>query len=141
MPRLQAASWIQFEAAKKLVAMAGLDLNKLFEQAQAKDFKPIELRVRLQAGVVSQLRPFVARNVLPPFCRGSGEAVLYRSMITPAGAAAVSRTLRAARAAAWEHAAWEWVAYFSLARSEEHTSELQSRFDLVCRLLLEKKKQ
>src|SRR5438067_6359512 len=28
-----------------------------------------------------------------------------------------------------------------LARSEEHTSELQSRFDLVCRLLLEKKKK
>src|SRR5207249_5730032 len=27
-----------------------------------------------------------------------------------------------------------------LDRSEEHTSELQSRFDLVCRLLLEKKK-
>src|SRR6266704_3047432 len=26
-------------------------------------------------------------------------------------------------------------------RSEEHTSELQSRFELVCRLLLEKKKQ
>src|SRR5699024_12805026 len=26
------------------------------------------------------------------------------------------------------------------ARSEEHTSELQSRFDLVCRLLLAKKK-
>src|SRR5699024_11391655 len=25
-----------------------------------------------------------------------------------------------------------------IARSEEHTSELQSRFDLVCRLLLEK---
>src|SRR5699024_11668961 len=25
-------------------------------------------------------------------------------------------------------------------RSEEHTSELQSRFDLVCRLLLDKKK-
>src|SRR5689334_23803981 len=27
----------------------------------------------------------------------------------------------------------------SLARSEEHTSELQSQFHLVCRLLLEKK--
>src|SRR5207249_11125680 len=26
-----------------------------------------------------------------------------------------------------------------VSRSEEHTSELQSRFDLVCRLLLEKK--
>src|SRR5690349_23292038 len=29
----------------------------------------------------------------------------------------------------------------SAARSEEHTSELQSRRDLVCRLLLEKKKK
>src|SRR5207249_10875391 len=35
-----------------------------------------------------------------------------------------------------------WTGNPSLARrSEEHTSELQSRFDLVCRLLLEKKKQ
>src|SRR5207249_11561260 len=31
-------------------------------------------------------------------------------------------------------------AAFGPLRSEEHTSELQSRFDLVCRLLLEKKK-
>src|SRR5690606_15998505 len=30
---------------------------------------------------------------------------------------------------------------FRLVRSEEHTSELQSRENLVCRLLLEKKKQ
>src|SRR5699024_12569692 len=34
---------------------------------------------------------------------------------------------------------WYRGAYLSH-RSEEHTSELQSRFDLVCRLLLEKKK-
>src|SRR5207249_6361243 len=33
------------------------------------------------------------------------------------------------------------VPQVALVRSEEHTSELQSRFDLVCRLLLEKKKQ
>src|SRR5699024_12840495 len=32
------------------------------------------------------------------------------------------------------------VADHAHGRSEEHTSELQSRFDLVCRLLLEKKK-
>src|SRR5437868_15159214 len=31
--------------------------------------------------------------------------------------------------------------FATLTRSEEHTSELQSRFDLVCRLLLEKKKK
>src|SRR5207249_7957839 len=35
--------------------------------------------------------------------------------------------------------AWDPNARFP--RSEEHTSELQSRFDLVCRLLLEKKKK
>src|SRR2546422_8149334 len=33
------------------------------------------------------------------------------------------------------------VAASSAARSEEHTSELQSRLHLVCRLLLEKKKK
>src|SRR5690606_41373914 len=32
-------------------------------------------------------------------------------------------------------------AYWSNRRSEEHTSELQSRENLVCRLLLEKKKK
>src|SRR5207249_10874701 len=37
---------------------------------------------------------------------------------------------------AGEEAHKEWLEW----RSEEHTSELQSRFDLVCRLLLEKKK-
>src|SRR5207249_9187114 len=31
----------------------------------------------------------------------------------------------------------EWNSLFRQTRSEEHTSELQSRFDLVCRLLLE----
>src|SRR5207249_9743666 len=38
------------------------------------------------------------------------------------------------------HAAWDCVLGI-FARSEDHTSELQSRFDLVCRLLLEKKKE
>src|SRR2546429_5038546 len=36
-----------------------------------------------------------------------------------------------------EKHAWVWKRH---ARSEEHTSELQSRLHLVCRLLLEKKK-
>src|SRR3712207_8076372 len=36
---------------------------------------------------------------------------------------------------------WRFVAGDAGARSEEHTSELQSRQYLVCRLLLEKKKQ
>src|SRR5689334_23411278 len=51
----------------------------------------------------------------------------------------------------WHAAVWTLVAglgvvshsgwTMSPARSEEHTSELQSQFHLVCRLLLEKKKK
>src|SRR2546422_7117224 len=33
-----------------------------------------------------------------------------------------------------------WTRVLDIRRSEEHTSELQSRLHLVCRLLLEKKK-
>jgi hypothetical protein len=47
--KLQAASWIPLEVAKKVVAIAGLDLDKLFGQAQSRDLKPIELRIHLQA--------------------------------------------------------------------------------------------
>ena len=80
-PKLQAASWIQFEVAKKLVGMGGLDLDKLFEQAQTRGFQPIELPVRLGAHVASQMRPFVSRNVVS-MLEGSdpdrnNEAVLY----------------------------------------------------------------
>src|SRR5690349_23971160 len=48
-------------------------------------------------------------------------------------------------AAAWIAGSWaapcasRWRRCRSRCRSEEHTSELQSRRDLVCRLLLEKK--
>jgi len=80
-PKLQAASWIQLDVAKKLVGMAGLDLDKLFQQAQSRGFKPIELSVHLQAHVASQLRPFVSRNVVAVVpganAARSGEAVLY----------------------------------------------------------------
>jgi Zn-dependent M28 family amino/carboxypeptidase len=63
-PRLQGASWIQLDAAKKLAAMSGMDIDKMFQQAQSRDFKPVELPVRLKAHVVSTVRPFNSRNVL-----------------------------------------------------------------------------
>lgn len=80
-PKLQAASWIQTEVAKKLVGIAGLDLDKLFAEAQKREFKPVELPVRLQAHVESALRPFVSKNVLGILPgsdpQRSGEAVMY----------------------------------------------------------------
>jgi Zn-dependent M28 family amino/carboxypeptidase len=80
-PRVQAASWIQLDVAKKLVAMAGLDLDKLFAQAQTREFKPVELPVHLQGHVASELRSFVGRNVLALLPgsdpQRSEQAVLY----------------------------------------------------------------
>src|SRR5690349_22842655 len=60
------------------------------------------------------------------------EAHLAREHARPGGAHVPGGAGVAARAA---------VGVVGLERSEEHTSELQSRRDLVCRLLLEKKKQ
>src|SRR5215470_4701430 len=37
-PKLQAASWIELEIARKLVGFAGLDLDKLYKDAQSRDF-------------------------------------------------------------------------------------------------------
>src|SRR5690606_14378623 len=42
--------------------------------------------------------------------------------------------------AVWSNRLFIFVPVLRLCRSEEHTSELQSRENLVCRLLLEKKK-
>jgi Zn-dependent M28 family amino/carboxypeptidase len=81
-PKLEAASWIQLEVARKLVAMGGLNLDDLYKQSQSRDFKPIELPVHLKAHVVSSIRPFASRNVLA-MVEGSdadhrrAEAVLY----------------------------------------------------------------
>src|SRR5437773_7523019 len=56
LPKLQAAFWIQLEVSKKLVGMAGHDLDMLFEQAQTGEFKPIELQDRLKANLSCRMR-------------------------------------------------------------------------------------
>jgi TonB family protein len=80
-PKLAAATWIQQDVARKLVGMGGRDLDRLFQQAQSREFKPMELPVKLKAHMVSSVRPFNSRNVLA-MVEGSdparkAEAVLY----------------------------------------------------------------
>src|SRR5256885_11003150 len=71
-----------------------------------------------------------------------------RSTLFPYTTLFRSASARAPAASAWASSAWAasappWRAArpVSTWRSEEHTSELQSPCNLVCRLLLEKKKQ
>src|SRR6266496_4808588 len=73
-----------------------------------------------------------------------GLALLPRAVATVAPDP-VAAAWQAARARGAYHFASDVVQSSApsatVARSEEHTSELQSRRDLVCRLLLEKKKK
>src|SRR5699024_12366146 len=76
---------------------------------------------RIPSALSSMLRPR-PRPTLFPY------TTLFRSAFSPTDAPSPPRSTRKITASA-------------TTRSEEHTSELQSRFDLVCRLLLEKKKK
>src|SRR5438132_1687945 len=80
-PKLEAASWVQLETAKKIVAAGGHDLDKLYQQAQSRDFQPVELAVKLKAHVASELHPFVSRNVVAKIEghdeKRKDEAILY----------------------------------------------------------------
>ncbi len=80
-PKLHVASWIHLDAAKALAALAGLDLDKMMADARSRDFRPVPLAVKLQAHMVSKVRPFESNNVIA-MLPGSdpklkSEAVMY----------------------------------------------------------------
>lgn len=80
-PKLAVSSWIHLDAAKALAAMAGLDLDKLIVDARSRDFHPVPLPVKLQAHMVSKVRPFESNNVIAMLpgsdARLKAEAVMY----------------------------------------------------------------
>ncbi|MBT9332511.1 M28 family peptidase [Acidipila sp. 4G-K13] len=61
---LRAASWIQLDVARKLLATAGLDVDKEIEAAGKRGFHAVELPVRLKAHVSSRVRRYVSDNVI-----------------------------------------------------------------------------
>jgi len=63
-PALKVASWIHLDVARQLASSAGMDLDKMMEDAQSRDFRPIALPVKLKAHMVSKIRPFESNNVL-----------------------------------------------------------------------------
>jgi len=80
-PALKVASWIQFDVATRLVAASSMNLEKLMQAAQSRDFHPVNLGARLQARMVSKVRNFESNNVvaiLPGSDRkAADEAILY----------------------------------------------------------------
>jgi Zn-dependent M28 family amino/carboxypeptidase len=80
-PKLEVASWIHFDAAKELAAMAGLDVDQMMAQARSRDFHPVPLPVKLQAHMISKVRPFESNNVIAMLpgsdAKVKTEAVMY----------------------------------------------------------------
>src|ERR1700678_3772917 len=80
-PVLKVASWVQLDAAKKLAASSGLDLDKMMADARTREFRPVSLGAKLKAHIVSNVRHFESNNVvamLPGSNRNlKDEAVMY----------------------------------------------------------------
>jgi len=80
-PSLKVASWIHYDVASRLARASGMSLDKMIQDAQSRDFHPVNLGARLKAHMVSKIRNFEANNVvaiLPGSDRKvADEAVLY----------------------------------------------------------------
>jgi Zn-dependent M28 family amino/carboxypeptidase len=91
-PKLTAASWIQLEVARKLAGAVGMDIDKMMAAARSRDFRPVPLPAKLQAHLVSAIRPFDSNNVLAILPGSSkrlkDEAVMYTAHYDHLGIAA-----------------------------------------------------
>jgi len=63
-PQLKAAGWIQLEVAKRLARVCGMDISRMIDEANSRDFHPVSLPARLKAHMVSKIRPFSSNNVV-----------------------------------------------------------------------------
>jgi Zn-dependent M28 family amino/carboxypeptidase len=63
-PRLQVASWVQLDVAKRMFEASGMTLDGAFEAAGKRGFKAVELPLRLKAHVSSEVRNFQSANVV-----------------------------------------------------------------------------
>ncbi|KFE64611.1 M28 family peptidase [Hyalangium minutum] len=80
-PRLQVKAWTTEEATRRIVRMAGRDLDALVASAQKRDFQPVPLGVKVSTQFANQVRRRPTANVLGLLPGSdpklSGEVVLY----------------------------------------------------------------
>src|SRR2546427_2461494 len=119
--------WLRQELARVAIEAPGKDPTKYFRL-------PIDRAFAMKGFGTVVTGTLVSGAVKPD---GEVELVAARRRVRVRGVQSGGRAV--ARATAGQRTALN-LAGVDLARSEEHTSELQSQSNLVCRLLLEKKK-
>ncbi len=73
-PKLQAASWVQLEVARRIFAASGLQLDDMLAAAGRRGFRARELPVRFKAHIDSQVRGFESSNVVGVLPGAAGES-------------------------------------------------------------------
>ncbi len=63
-PRMQVKAWATEEASKKIVSLAGKDLDELRRAAESRDFRPVPLGVSLSLDLKAEVRNQDSANVL-----------------------------------------------------------------------------
>ena len=63
-PRIEINAWVTEDAARQLVAAAGLELDALREAASNRDFKPVPLGIRTSLEVNVDIQRAQSANVL-----------------------------------------------------------------------------
>jgi Zn-dependent M28 family amino/carboxypeptidase len=80
-PALKVASWVQLDVAKRLASASGMNLDKMMQDAQSRNFHPVDLGAKLKAHMVSKVRNFESNNVVAMLPgadhKVADEAVIY----------------------------------------------------------------
>jgi Zn-dependent M28 family amino/carboxypeptidase len=80
-PALKVASWIHRDVATRLALASGMNLDKMMQDAQSREFRPVSLGAKLHAHMVSKIRNFESNNVLAILPgsdrKAADEAVIY----------------------------------------------------------------
>ena len=90
-PFLQMRSWMTEDAARKIFAQAGKNLDELREQARSRNFQPVNLGLKVNVDLKSQLKKLESNNVVGVW-EGSDPKLKNEYVIYTAH---------------WDHWAWE----------------------------------
>ncbi len=63
-PKVKLKGWLTEEASKKLVSLAGKNLDELVKSAQSRSFKPVDLGLKLSLNMRVESRELVSQNVV-----------------------------------------------------------------------------
>jgi Zn-dependent M28 family amino/carboxypeptidase len=80
-PRVQIKGWTTEDAARKIAALGGKDLDALRASAERRDFRPVPLGVRVSFAIASEIKQVESGNVIGKLAGSdpvlAKEAVLY----------------------------------------------------------------